>query len=63
MFLFRERNQGDFLKVLIGNFDSFLQRTEYVLASVCCARHCGFGGEPNKCDPGLRGAGHGLGGG
>ena len=58
-FLFRERNQEDFFKILTFTFDLFTQRTEYYLP-FCCVRFCGFSGEQNKCDPSLHGAYQGL---
>lgn len=42
------------------NFDLFIQRTQYLLPSICCARYYEFRGEQNKCDPILYGAYHGL---
>lgn len=59
-FIFRETNQEDFLKILTFDFDLSIQRTEYLLSSICCARYCVFIGEQKKWDLSLHGAYQGL---
>lgn len=55
-FLFREKNEDGFLRILTFNFDLFIQRAEHFLPSICCARDCGFSGEQIKYDRSLHGA-------
>lgn len=48
-FIFREMNQEDCLKIVTFNLDLSVQRTEYLLPSICCVRYCVFMSDQNKC--------------